>query len=86
MWYRAAKKDSTFETKIVRVDAERAVRRRLFLQGNYNPATAKVASLTDEVVEHLKQKYGKLENIRNHLSGDQLTPAVEEAAAQVLKR
>ena len=85
MWYRAANRDSSFETKIVHIDAERAVRRRLFLKGNYNPSTSKVASLTKEIVERLKQKYGKLENIRSSLSGDLLTPAVEEIAAQVIK-
>ena len=92
MWYRSRMLETepsyvgrpNYEETIVRSDVDRAVRHYLALKGDHDPSNAKVISLGKKVLKELENKYGNLEQIRRHMSGDTLAPAVQQAAHSVI--
>ncbi len=65
-------------------DAERAIRNRLFLQGDYNPEAQKVQKLIAEVMEDLHSRYGALNVVRRFAEGNELAPLVEKSVKNVM--
>ena len=72
------------DAKIVSLDAERIIRRRLYYQGDLNPSEDKVNKLVAQVVEKLKTEYGNLKKIRRHSPSESLNPIVEKAVREIL--
>jgi hypothetical protein len=72
------------DAKIVALDAERIVRRRLYYQGDTNPSEDKVNKIVAQVVEKLKTEYGNLKKIRRTSPSESLNPIVEKAVRDIL--
>lgn len=83
MWYRISQVG--LEEKILRGDAENAIRRRLYMTGDYNPTQEKVTRLTKRVMEKLLEKYSTYNVIRHHVQGESLSPAVNAVVDEILK-
>ena len=90
MWYRegqlnqGGQRTSGYEETIARSDAERAVRRRLFLQGEYSPEACDVEHIVRRVMSHLKEEYGNFDAVRRGLGQNTLAPAVEASVEAIL--
>lgn len=66
----------SLEEKIIRVDADAAIRRRMFLAGQYSPTEAQVGKLINRAFSRLKDKYSDLSTMWRDVSGESLTPLV----------
>lgn len=85
MWYRISQQQRGLEEKILEGDAEHAIRRHLFLAGDYNPEPERIARLTKKVLKHILDKYGNYNVVRHHVKGEQLMPAVDDIVAKIIK-
>jgi hypothetical protein len=89
VWYRFSK-DNTgnigLEEKIMRIDAERAIREKLMLKGDYWPETKAVQSLVNRVIKKIGQDFDDLNTMRNTLSTEELYPAVKGYVDSVLSK
>jgi len=85
-WYRTvtSKFSSTYESKIVKSDAEKLARRRLFYKGNASPAQDYVDGVVKSVISELESTYGSLDKIRRASSSEELTQLIEKAVIKVL--
>ena len=85
-WYNRnlIREASNEDAKIVSLNAERIIRRRLYYQGDLNPTEDKVNKLVAQVVEKLKTVYGNLNKIRRHSPSESLNPIVEKAVREIL--
>jgi len=73
------------EEKILMGDAENAIRRRLFMTGDYNPEMSKVTRLTKKVMEKILDKYGNYNLVRHYAAGESLMPLVNDIVNGVIK-
>lgn len=71
------------EEKIICADAEIAIRRRMFLSGNYSPTTEQVKHLVARVLKQIKERYSDISTIRRDVVGEQLFPVVEAEVARL---
>ncbi len=89
MWYRTSKlidrQSFDEEEKIVRSDAERAIRQRLFLRGKHSPDMWEVERLVARTVVKLKDIHGTLDKIRKSQNFPSLQSAVDKAVAEIIK-
>lgn len=93
MWYRTifaddsgdSPSDRGYEAKIIRSCAERVVRRLLALRGQHAPSAQTINRYVEQIVDTLKDRYRSLNNVRLHVDGERLTPAVEEVAREIIK-
>ena len=85
-WYNRnlIREASNEDAKIVSLDAERIIRRRLYYQGDLNPSEDQVNKLVAQVVEKLKTEYGNLKKIRRNSPSESLNPIVEKAVRDIL--
>jgi len=85
-WYRTviSKFSSSYEAKIVKTDAERIARRRLFYKGNSSPTQDYVDNIVKEVVSTLEQQFGSIDKIRKASSSENLYNIIEKAVLEVL--
>lgn len=75
---------SSYEEKIIRADAERIARRRLYYQGDPNPNLQKVAKIVELVISNLKDRFENLDKIRRASSSETLNSIIEEAVIEIL--
>lgn len=86
MWYRTSQnKARGLEEKILEGDAEHAIRRRLYFTGDYNPDQEKITRLTNRAMKKILDKYGNYNVVRHHLSGELLSPIVDEIVDSLVK-
>lgn len=82
MWYKFAsqndKQRPSYEVKVIGMDAEFAIRKLLYLQGNYNPSDSELKSKIKRLLSHIQEKYGSEANLRLHTKGDTLQEIVSE--------
>lgn len=80
MWYNVTSqnKEKGLEEKILEGDAETAVRRRLYMTGDYNPDQERITRLTKRVMTKILEKYKNYNVVRHHVSGESLSPVVDE--------
>ena len=71
------------EEKIISADAEIAIRRHMFMAGNYSPTTEKVGHLVKRVIKRLKERYSDLSTMRHDVEGEQLSPLVEAEVSRL---
>ena len=85
-WYKSviAKLASSYEAKIVKIDAERIARRRLYFKGNTSPLPEYVAYIVKEVVSKLETQYGSIDKIRRASSSENLDSIIEKAVVEIL--
>lgn len=85
-WYRTvlAKYSSSYEAKIVKIDAERIARRKLFYRGNSSPSQDYVNNIVTQVVSHLESKFGSLDKIRRASNSEDLSSIIEKAVEDIL--
>jgi hypothetical protein len=85
-WYRnvISKIASSYEAKIVKMDAERIARRRLFFKGNSSPTPEYVSNIVKEVVSNLESKFGSLDKIRRASNSENLDSIIEKAVVEIL--
>ncbi len=85
-WYRSviAKIASSYEAKIVKLDAERIARRRLFFKGNSSPSPDYVDNIVKEVISKLETQFGSLDKIRRASSSENLDNIIEKAVVEIL--
>lgn len=84
-WYKTARKHlSTYESKIVKLDAERIARRQLYFKGDTSPSQEKIDSIVSNVVDKLEKKYGSLDLIRKSSPNETLNKAIELAVKEEL--
>lgn len=83
MWYKLSqqKNDQTpsYELKIIAMDATLAIQRLEFLlrQRNYIPPT-EIHNKVNLVIEHIKENYGSIANLRLYTKGGSLKELVSE--------
>ena len=85
MWYRLSKIISSYEDKILRIDAENFVRRRLFYAGKTAPSSQEVHGHVERLLKKLESHYGSLNNVRISMPGESLAPAFEALGEDALK-
>ena len=79
MWYRNADKSRPpYELKIIGKDAEYAIKKLLYLQGNYNPSDIEVSRKIKKLLEHLETKYGSIANVRLFTKNNTLQELVSQ--------
>ena len=82
MWYRSAQKydkqKPDYEMKVIGIDAEYAIRKLLYLQGNYNPSYLDIERKIKKLISHLENKYGSIANVRLYTKGDTLEEIISE--------
>lgn len=85
-WYRSviAKIASSYESKIVKIDAERIARRRLFYKGNSSPSPEYINNVVSEVIKNLESKYGSIDKIRRASNSENLDNLIEKAVIEIL--
>jgi hypothetical protein len=85
-WYKTviSKTQSAYEAKIVKVDAERLARKRLFYKGNASPTQDYLNKVVSDVVKTLEAKYGSLDKIRLASNTEDLSALIEKAVIEVL--
>lgn len=85
MWYKISKVMSSYEDKILRIDAENFVRRRLSYAGQNAPSAQEIKSRVEMLIKKLESHYGSLNNVRLHMPGESLAPAFEMLGPDALK-
>jgi len=90
MWYRQSDqikhtRAKGFEQKILEHDAECLIRRRLYLQGDYNPSIDEVNRLTTRAMKELEEQYGDYNMVRRTLEGERLAPALEQVIESIIR-
>jgi len=86
MWYTTSQnKVRSLEEKILEGDAEHAIRRRLYFTGDYNPDQERVTRLTNRAMKKILDKFGNYNVVRHHVSGESLSPAVDEIIDSLIK-
>ena len=85
-WYRnvIAKFSSTYEAKIVKIDAERIARRILYYKGNSSPSQDYLSTIVAQTVSKLEEKFGSLDQIRRAASSEDLSSIIEKAVEEIL--
>lgn len=86
-WYKyrlSSKIQSTYESKIVYMDAERIARKRLFYRGNSSPDEKYLKQIVSNVVENLIKKYGSIDKIRLSSTQNSLSDIIEIAVEEEL--
>lgn len=85
-WYKTiiAKYSSTYESKIVKMAAEKIIRRRLFYKGNSSPSPEYVQTLVSNVVDTLVKKHGSLDKLRRASNSENLSTLIEKAVEESL--
>jgi hypothetical protein len=85
-WYRhvIAKFSSTYEAKIVKIDAERIARRILYYKGNSSPTQDYLNTIVAKTVSKLEEKFGSLDQIRRAASSEDLSSIIEKAVEEIL--
>ena len=85
-WYKSviAKLASSYEAKVVKIDAERIARRRLFFKGNTSPNPDYIQNIVKEVVSKLETQYGSLDKIRRASNSENLDSIIEKAVVEIL--
>lgn len=82
MWYKKAneidKQSPSYELKVIGIDAEQAIRRLCYLQGNYNPSDVEIERKIKKLLSHLKEKYGSIANVRLYTKEDTLQKIISE--------
>jgi hypothetical protein len=86
MWYITSQnKTKCLEEKILEGNAENAVRRRLFMTGDYNPDEQKIASLVKRTMKKILEEYGDYNLVRHHVKNESLTSIVDSVLDSIFK-
>jgi hypothetical protein len=85
-WYRSviAKFTSTYENKLVKMDAARIARRRLYYKGISSPTQDHVDNIVRQVVSKLEEHYGSLDHLRRASRTENLDNIIEKAVVEIL--
>jgi hypothetical protein len=83
MWYKKSdkepnKQEPSYELKVIGIDAEQAIRKLCYLQGNYNPSDIEIERKIKKLLSHLREKYGSIANVRLYSKGDTLQKIISE--------
>jgi hypothetical protein len=78
-----AEEPMCLEEKIIRADADAAIRKRMLLSGQYAPDTTEVNRLVSRVVKKIKEAHPDLSTLRQEVSGENLQPAVDAFVAEL---
>ena len=82
MWYRVSDKTSkqtpSYELKIIAMEADLLIRKLLYLQQNYNPSDREVSAKVNRLIEHLREKYSSIANVRLYTKGKTLQELISE--------
>ena len=73
------KQNPTYEMKIIKIDAENAIRRLCALQKNYHPSEIEINRKVKKLFQYLEESYGSIANARLYSKGMSLQPIVSEA-------
>jgi hypothetical protein len=85
-WYRTviAKFSSSYEAKIVKIDAERIARRMLYYKGNASPTQDHLDHIVRQVISKLETQFGSLDKIRRASNSEELSSIIEKAVEDIL--
>jgi hypothetical protein len=82
MWYRLLnnkdKDNPSYEVKLIAAEADKLIRKNLFLKTKYNPTDLEVDRAITRLFDHLIEKYDSIENVRNHSKGFSLFSLLEK--------
>lgn len=82
MWYRLLnskdKDNPSFEVKLIAADADKLIRKNLFLKTKYYPTDKEVDRAISRLFDHLIEKYGSIKNVRDHSNGLNLFSLIEK--------
>lgn len=82
MWYRLSQNNinerPSEEVKVIGIDAEQAIRKLCFLQGNYSPSDLEIARKVKKLISYLEEKYGSISAVRKYATSDTLEGLVSQ--------
>lgn len=82
MWYRLSQNKPnerpSEEVKVIGIDAEQAIRKLSYLQGNYNPSDVEISRKIKKLISYLEEKYGSLSKVRSYAKSGTLEGIISE--------
>lgn len=82
MWYRLSQNKQnerpSEEVKVIGIDAEQAIRKLCFLQGNYSPSDVEIARKVKKLISYLEEKYGSIAAVRKYAKSNTLEGIISE--------
>ena len=82
MWYRFSQNNNnerpSEELKVIGINAEQAIRKLSYLQGNYNPSDLEISRKIKKLISYLEEKYGSISKVRSYAKSGTLEGIISE--------